>query len=787
MSSKALKLALPLALILLLAAALRFYCLGCQSLWSDEGNSVALAAASFAEIAQRTAFDIHPPLYYWLLKIWVAIFGSGEVALRSLSAVLGVGVVWLTWEIARRLFAPGVAHMAALIAALSPLLVYYSQETRMYMLLTFLSGCTVLLTIVIGGWSLASGQQSVDGPKFSAFTIHPSSLLYILTATAGLYTHYAYPVVLIAVNLAALLYFVRHSSLAIRHSPFATRHSLFTGWLLLQLIPLLLYLPWLPTAWRQLTTWPGNDFPPGLGVIWQTIATTLLLGLSWPFDSRSSLILILALLVAVPGLFYGLKISRLRPAESARGPALLLVYGWFLLPLLLTAAIFSPAFLKFLVVAAPALALLLALSAAELFLAASRRWLGVLLAGLLLAQLASTSVVSLAHYYTDPAFARDDYRAIAQFIRAVAGPGDAVILNAEGQQDVFGYYYPAGPAEPPVFPLPRQRPLDEAATLAELRGIAARAGKIYAVYWAQQQADPAGVIEGWLDAHTFKATDRWFGNVRLVSYASPAQNVALAPRADRFGDNLRLTGFGLAAARVVPGDIVQVVLAWQADDSPANLAVFLQLLNGANQVISQRDAPLTPANLADNRHGIFIEPGTPPGQYRLIAGLYNSQTGQRLPVAGNGDFVELAQIEVTPSAAPLPPEAFHMQTRLNAPLPGVSLLGYDFYKLGHRSEPDTPLHPGDAVELAAYWQRQPNSAAPENQVTVRLLAADGAPTPIEFTAPLTSADYPPGRWRPAEIGRGQYTFFLSNLPPGVYRLELTVQTKTALGEPFAVE
>ncbi|MBW7946290.1 MAG: ABC transporter permease subunit [Sphingomonadaceae bacterium] len=63
--------------------------------------------------------------------------------------------------------------------------------------------------------------------------MHPSSLLYILTATAGLYTHYAYPVVLIAVNLAALLYFVRHSSLAIRHSPFATRHSLFTGWLLL--------------------------------------------------------------------------------------------------------------------------------------------------------------------------------------------------------------------------------------------------------------------------------------------------------------------------------------------------------------------------------------------------------------------------------------------------------------------------------------------------------------------------------------------------------------------------
>ncbi len=51
------------ALILLLAAALRFYRLAGQSLWSDEGNSVALAQAGLAEIAARTALDIHPPLY----------------------------------------------------------------------------------------------------------------------------------------------------------------------------------------------------------------------------------------------------------------------------------------------------------------------------------------------------------------------------------------------------------------------------------------------------------------------------------------------------------------------------------------------------------------------------------------------------------------------------------------------------------------------------------------------------------------------------------------------------
>ena len=84
---------LPVALILLLAGGLRFYQLSGQSLWADEGNSVALARRGFVEIARRTAFDIHPPFYYWLLKLWITIFGESEFGLRSLSAVLGILLV----------------------------------------------------------------------------------------------------------------------------------------------------------------------------------------------------------------------------------------------------------------------------------------------------------------------------------------------------------------------------------------------------------------------------------------------------------------------------------------------------------------------------------------------------------------------------------------------------------------------------------------------------------------------------------------------------------------------
>ena len=164
---------LALWLILLLATFFRFYHLPGQSLWSDEGNSVALARRSLAEIARRTAFDIHPPFYYWLLKIWTGLFGDSEAGLRSLSAVLGVACVYLTWHIAVRLLGRRVALIATLIAALSPFQIYYAQEARMYMLLALLGTLTILLAVLL-----------VD--QFDSLWL---KIGYIATVTAGLYTH----------------------------------------------------------------------------------------------------------------------------------------------------------------------------------------------------------------------------------------------------------------------------------------------------------------------------------------------------------------------------------------------------------------------------------------------------------------------------------------------------------------------------------------------------------------------------------------------------------------------
>ncbi|MCB0168017.1 MAG: hypothetical protein KDI79_27565, partial [Anaerolineae bacterium] len=393
--------------------------------------------------------------------------------------------------------------------------------------------------------------------------------------------------------------------------------------------------------------------------------------------------------------------------------------------------------------------------------------------------------------------ARDNYRGIVQFIKSVGGADDAIILNAEGQQDVFGYYYEQEPTlNVPVYPLPQRRPLDEAATLSELETIAAGANKIFAVYWATQQADPNGVIENWLDTHLFKATDQWYGNVRLVSYAATQVNQPYQTVNYRWNGGIQLVGVALSTTKITPGDILQVGLQWQTEvPQTENYTVFLQVLDANNHLVGQRDAPpLVPTSawpvnkpIADS-HGIFIEPGTPPGAHRLIIGLYHSETGQRLPVAGQSepqDFVVLDELEVTRPTVSLPVGAFRIQEPVDATQQGLRLVGYDFYKLGQRSNPASPLQPGDPVQLVAYWALDGAEIRLTDEIEIELIDSRGRATGVAVTRPVAGVDLPLAQWPPGEVIRAQYDFLL-RVEPGVYRLRLTVRGQDNT-EPFEVD
>jgi hypothetical protein len=128
-----------------LAAVLRFYRLGHQGFWFDEGNTALLVHFSPGKmIGLIPQSESTPPLYYMVAWVWARIFGYAEAGLRSLSAVAGVLVVPVAYGVGAKLVTRRVGVVAAALAACNPLLIWYSQEARSYELLVLLTGVALL-------------------------------------------------------------------------------------------------------------------------------------------------------------------------------------------------------------------------------------------------------------------------------------------------------------------------------------------------------------------------------------------------------------------------------------------------------------------------------------------------------------------------------------------------------------------------------------------------------------------------------------------------------------------
>lgn len=128
----------PLVLfaIVLLAFVLRIAWLGRESLWYDEAFTLRFAGRSFGAmyaLLVREAWD--PPVYPTAVWAWIRMVGAGDWQVRLVSAIFGTLAVLGVHGLARRLFDLRTAHIAAFLAAISQLLIAYSQEARCYSVL----------------------------------------------------------------------------------------------------------------------------------------------------------------------------------------------------------------------------------------------------------------------------------------------------------------------------------------------------------------------------------------------------------------------------------------------------------------------------------------------------------------------------------------------------------------------------------------------------------------------------------------------------------------------------
>jgi mannosyltransferase len=167
--------ALALFLIILFCAALRFYHLGAASLWSDEifSRYYANLFGLHYLLTDGLSRETNPPTYYLLLQGWIALWGSSEAALRSLSALASILCVPVTYLLGREFGGKPRALAAALLCALCPMSVYFAQEARVYALL--------MLASAVALWAAAMFQRDARSGK--------AVWWYLSSATLCLYLH----------------------------------------------------------------------------------------------------------------------------------------------------------------------------------------------------------------------------------------------------------------------------------------------------------------------------------------------------------------------------------------------------------------------------------------------------------------------------------------------------------------------------------------------------------------------------------------------------------------------
>jgi mannosyltransferase len=378
-----------------LAALLRFTTLDVQSFWLDEAVTVDVLDRGFgAMLDVIPKSESTPPLYYVLAWLWTQVFGLGEVGLRSFSALCGTAAVPVCWAAARELFGPRAAVGTAALAAVSPFLVWYSQEGRAYALLVLAGALSVWLT-----------ARLIRAPR------RRDAVLWVLAALATVATHYFGAFVIAAEAVALLL-------LAPRRLAFAAVGAALLGGLLL-----------LPLALDQQAA-GFADYIAGASFVRRVVQVPkqLALGFDAPLEVLTS---------AFAGALgaTGIVIALLRPDATWRRSswvALALVAGGVLGPLALALAGADYLITRNVILAWVPLAILAAAGLTSRF--AGRAGLAALgvLAGLGL--LASLSVP------LERSFQRENWREAAQRVGAPAAR--AVLVSGASQARAVELYRP---------------------------------------------------------------------------------------------------------------------------------------------------------------------------------------------------------------------------------------------------------------------------------------------------------------------------------------------------------
>ncbi len=656
----------PLALTLL-ALWVRLHNLTYHSLWFDEVMSVHWARSEISrilEVSMNLVEDRLPPLYYLLLHGWRLLVGDGEVSVRLPSVLLGVLLVPVAYRLGTDLFGRRVAVLVAVLTALNPFLVWYSQEARMYAL--------AVLLVSLGTWffaraAIASSRQRVAWHYW---------LGYGLCAIAGLYTHLYTGLVLPAHALYLALTW-RQSRRA--WVPFVVTMLVVGG----------IFAP-LALAALRVSGEAGAGQPlASMGDrLWRLLSAFTVWKAPVPPALRVG-INVVTVVLALAGLVLGARPSGqggARPGGLSHPMllvALLLVVPLVMATLLLLRnqlAFFGE---RYFIVIVPWLLMAVAVGAVGLstllrgaigprsvvnhlpvrFLPPTPYSLLPLLCYVLPVAMA---LIPLPGQWS-PEARKEAWRESVAYLSSHARPEDAILIHPDWTRFPLQYYF-QGPGQTYA----AFSSVDDNTDLGgPLTVISGRHPVVWLVESHTELADPGHRANAWLAARYPQVTELYPpGLVAVRAYApgylSDRVPDAVVPASVAFEGGLQLVGYWVPESQLLatddlfhpPSGWVHVTLYWRTESPPAqDYMPFVHLVDGGGQVWG---ASLERPNDAFDFYpptrwqagqvvradfDVNLNPETPPGEYTLVVGLRDA-AGQQTMLVDGSPQASLTTVEV---------------------------------------------------------------------------------------------------------------------------------------------
>jgi uncharacterized membrane protein len=396
----------------LAGAVLRLFNLTREGFWVDEGYSARIAQLSITHLYHALLLDTHPPVYFFILHLWYLMFGNSEFSFRLLSVFFGVLSILTSYLLGKKLFNKTAGYIAALCIALNTFLIAFSQEARMYSLLSLLS--------------LTSFYFFILSMKYSA---KRHWIIYFLSSLLLLYTHIHGIFIIGAqtVYVFTILFLDRKNNLLT-----------FRSAIIMQALLGLLYLPWIVVVKYQLI---------GRMESWIPVPSFLSIGNTFLEFSGSIPLMIwfaILILIALLGTIPELKTSFLKGSiisdtggaahkNKVHSTVILLIWlcTTIFLPFLISVFLFSLFKSKY-VIAAVFPFILLSING---LITLRNTWIKVscilIYVGL--------SLLSIQTYFST--LHKDQWREAVHCIETQAYAGDLLLFNAGyNLENIFNYY-----------------------------------------------------------------------------------------------------------------------------------------------------------------------------------------------------------------------------------------------------------------------------------------------------------------------------------------------------------